>query len=145
MSERVLEMLSPQGKAGDHGLKGQKVRTSWAWVGTTCLMSFPPPFPYCPAPTLYSLAAPSPSPSPSKGLRVSLVPKRAVCPQLGVPSLNPASYRVMLGILEILECQAPPGSQDCRESLGFGVPWAQKEKRSVGQGTFCCVNKKKSG
>lgn len=35
----------------------------------------------------------------------------------------------MLAILEILECQAPRGSRDCRESRGFGAPWAPKEKR----------------
>ena len=72
-----------------------------------------------------------------------LVPKRAVCPPLDLPSLNPAPYRVMPGILETLECQAPRGSRDCRESQGFGDPWAQKEKRSVGPGAFCCMNKKK--
>lgn len=33
------------------------------------------------------------------------------------------------GILEILEHQAPQGSRDCQESLGFGVLWAPKEKR----------------
>lgn len=55
VSDWVLEMLSPQGRAGERGLKGQKVRTSCAWGGTASLMSLPPPFPDCPAPTPHSL------------------------------------------------------------------------------------------
>lgn len=39
----------------------------------------------------------------------------------------------MLGIQETLECQAPQGSLEYLESLGFGVLQDQKEKRSVGQ------------
>lgn len=35
----------------------------------------------------------------------------------------------MLGILETRECQAPQGSRDCQENLGFGALWGQKEKR----------------
>lgn len=66
MSEWVLEMLSPQGKAGERGLKGQKVRElQWAWMGTTSSqMPSPPAFPACSVPTLYSL----PNPRLSKGL-----------------------------------------------------------------------------
>lgn len=60
VSAWVLEMLSPQGKAGERGLKGQKVRTSCAWPGTTHLMSFPPPFPDCAVPILSSLDSPQP-------------------------------------------------------------------------------------
>lgn len=37
----------------------------------------------------------------------------------------------MQGILEILEYQAPRGSQDYQESLGFGAPWGQKVKREM--------------
>lgn len=44
-------------------------------------------------------------------------------------SMDRRGRRVMPGILETLECQAPRGSRDCRESQGFGDPWAQKEKR----------------
>lgn len=39
----------------------------------------------------------------------------------------------MLGILETLERQAPQGSLEYLESLGFGVLQDQKEKRSVGK------------
>lgn len=35
----------------------------------------------------------------------------------------------MQGTLEILERQAPRGSRGYQESLGFGAPWGQKEKR----------------
>lgn len=35
----------------------------------------------------------------------------------------------MQEILEIPGRQASRGSPDCRESLGFGAPWGQKEKR----------------
>lgn len=35
----------------------------------------------------------------------------------------------MLGILEILERQAPWGSRDCQESLECGAPWGRKGKR----------------
>lgn len=59
--------------------------------------------------------------------------------------LDPPPYRAMQGILEILEYQAPRGSQDYQESLGFGAPWGQKVKRSVRQGAICYMNKKKSG
>lgn len=66
MREWVLQMLSPQGKAGERGLKGQKVRElRWAWMGTTSSqMPSPPAFPAHSVPTLYSL----PNLSPSEGL-----------------------------------------------------------------------------
>lgn len=35
----------------------------------------------------------------------------------------------MLGILETLEHQGAQDSQDCQESLGFGVLQGRKEKR----------------
>ena len=62
-----------------------------------------------------------------------------------LPSLNLTPYRVMLGILETLEHQAPQGGQDCRESQGFGALWGQKEKRSVRKGAGCPTSTKRSG
>lgn len=60
-------------------------------------------------------------------------------------SLNLTPHRVMLGILETLEHQAPLGGQDCRESQGFGALWGQKEKRSVRQGAGCPTSTRGSG
>lgn len=62
-----------------------------------------------------------------------------------LPSFNLTPYRVMLGILETLEHQAPRGGQDCRESQGFGALWGQKEKRSVRQGAGYPTNTRGSG
>ena len=39
MRERTLEMLSPQGKAGERGLKGQKVRENSVGTGGHHLLS----------------------------------------------------------------------------------------------------------
>lgn len=47
--------------------------------------------------------------------------------------LHTTPYRATLGIQETLGRQAPQGSLEYRESLGFGVLQDQKEKRSVGQ------------
>jgi hypothetical protein len=60
------------------------------------------------------------------GTRGNLSP---TCPPL--VSLNLTPYRVMLGILGTQEHQAPWGSLDYQDSLGFGALWGQKEKRLV--------------
>ena len=62
-----------------------------------------------------------------------------------LPSFNLTPYRVMLGILETLEHQAPRGGQDYRESQGFGALWGQKEKRSVRQGAGYPTSTRGSG
>lgn len=122
MSERVLEILSLQGKAGERGLKGQKVRGPlWAWGWAQHPLRSPP----C---LLSSFPSPEPS-APAKDRESAL------------PSLNSAPYRVMLGIPETLERREPQGGQDCQESLEFKALWGQKEKRLVrwggwGQGSL---------
>lgn len=44
-------------------------------------------------------------------------------------SVDSRARRVMLEIRETPECQAPLGSLECLESLGFGVLLDQKGKR----------------
>lgn len=46
-------------------------------------------------------------------------------------SVDSRARRVMLEIRETPECQAPLGSLECLESLGFGVLLGQKEKRAM--------------
>lgn len=133
---KVLEMLSPQGKAGERGLKGQKVRKPWwAWVGiSSSQMPSLPSFPDCLVPALFSL----PSPLAQRRALSTCRSQEGSLPPHGspLPSLIPTPYRVTQEIREILECLAPRGSRDCRESLGFGAPWGQKDRRSVRRGQF---------
>lgn len=95
---------------------------------------------------LCPLSAPCLPPSPRKDSECLQVQEGTLPPSGSPPpSLNLTPYRVMLGILEILEYRAPRGSRDCRESLVSGALWGQKEKRSVRQGAVCCMSRKKSG
>lgn len=123
-------MLSPQGKAGERGLKGQKVRKpQWA---SPSRMPSPPSFAACPVPTLFSL----PSPQTRQWALSTCRSREGSLPPCGSPPLSsiPTPYRVMQEIRAILEHLVPRGSRDCRESLGFGAPWGQKERRSVKRG-----------
>lgn len=63
--------------------------------------------------------------------RESLGPRALACQgnRARLESVDRRGTRVMLGTLEILECQAPRGGRDCRENLACGAPWARKEKR----------------
>lgn len=111
-------------------------------MGTTFSQMPSPP----PIPELHCARSPLPvSPNPSEGLKV---PRGHRHTGWVIPTYLILSYRVMLGILETLERQAPRAARTVGAeggSQGVRARWGQKEKRSVRQAAGCPMSRRRSG